>query len=64
MVLADPTVVNATGFGEPASPTNCLAPVVVTLNQAWPENHLVNSRFPGQSVPAGFFQTTRVDSLH
>jgi len=47
-----------------ASPTNYLAPVVVRLEKAWPQNHLVNIVFHGHSVPAGYFKTPMVDSLH
>ena len=47
-----------------ASTTNYLAPVVVRLGKIWPQNHLVNIVFHGHSVPAGYFKTPSVDSLH
>jgi lysophospholipase L1-like esterase len=53
----------AADSGQPASPTNYLAPVVAKLEQVWPKNHLVNIVFHGHSVPAGYFKTPAVDSL-
>jgi len=47
-----------------AAPTNYLAQVVGRLEKVWPNNHLVNLVFHGHSVPAGYFQTPTVDSLH
>jgi lysophospholipase L1-like esterase len=49
---------------QPASPANYLAPVVEKLEQLWPKNHMVNIVFHGHSVPAGYFKTPAVDSLH
>ena len=54
----------AADSGQLASPTNYLASVVAKLEQVWPKNHLVNILFLGHSVPAGYFQTPAVDSLH
>ena len=49
---------------QPVSPTDYLAPEVEKLGQAWPKNHSVNLVFHGHSVPAGYFKTPAVDSLH
>ena len=53
----------AADLDQTASPANYLAPVVLKLEQAWPDNHLVNIVFHGHSVPAGYFQTPAVDSF-
>ncbi len=47
-----------------ASPTNYLAPVVAQLGAKWPKNRAVNIVCHGHSVPAGYFKTPAVDSLH
>lgn len=47
-----------------ASPTNYLAPVVAQLEAKWPKNRAVNIVCHGHSVPAGYFKTPAVDSLH
>jgi len=52
------------GSAQLAAPTNYLAQVVGRLEKVWPNNHLVNLVFHGHSVPAGYFQTPTVDSLH
>jgi len=49
---------------KPAAPADYLAPVVADLEQVWPKNHRVNIVFHGHSVPAGYFHTPAVDSLH
>jgi lysophospholipase L1-like esterase len=49
---------------QPALPTGYLAAVVEKLEEAWPKNHTVNVLFHGHSVPAGYFKTPAVDSLH
>ncbi len=54
----------AADSGQPASPANYLAPVVLKLEQVWPNNHSINIVFHGHSVPAGYFKTPLVDSLH
>ncbi len=47
-----------------ASPTNYLAPVISLLETKWPSNRVVNIVCHGHSVPAGYFKTPAVDSLH
>ena len=47
-----------------ASPTNYLAPVIAQLETKWPKNRAVNIVCHGHSVPAGYFKTPAVDSLH
>ena len=47
-----------------ASPTNYLAPVLSELEVKWPKNRVVNIVCHGHSVPAGYFKTPAVDSLH
>ncbi len=54
----------STMLAQSASPNCYLAPVVEKLGQAWPKNHMVNIVFHGHSVPAGYFKTPAVDSLH
>lgn len=48
----------------PADPRSYLAPVVAELQKQWPKNRTVNLVFHGHSVPAGYFRTPTVDSLH
>jgi acyl-CoA thioesterase-1 len=47
-----------------ASPTNYLAQAVSLLEAKWPKNRAVNIVCHGHSVPAGYFKTPAVDSLH
>ena len=47
-----------------ASPTNYLAPIVAKLETYRPGNRAVNIVFHGHSVPAGYFRTPAMDSLH
>ncbi len=47
-----------------ASVSNYLHDVVVQLEQRWPDNRTVNIVCHGHSVPAGYFKTPAVDSLH
>lgn len=53
-----------TASAQVASPTNYLAPAVSLLEAKWPKNHAVNIVCHGHSVPAGYFKTPAVDSLH
>ncbi len=52
------------GHAQVASPTNYLASVVAQLEVKWPKNRAVNIVCHGHSVPAGYFKTPAVDSLH
>ena len=52
------------GHAQVASPTNYLASVVAQLEMKWPKNRAVNIVCHGHSVPAGYFKTPAVDSLH
>lgn len=54
----------AVGHAQVASPTNYLAPVITQLEMKWPKNRAVNIICHGHSVPAGYFKTPAVDSLH
>lgn len=47
-----------------ASPTNYLAPVITLMETKWPKNRAINIVCHGHSVPAGYFKTPVVDSLH
>jgi lysophospholipase L1-like esterase len=47
-----------------ASQTNYLAPVISLMEVKWPQNRTVSIVFHGHSVPAGYFKTPAVDSLH
>jgi lysophospholipase L1-like esterase len=47
-----------------ASPTNYLAPVAALMEVKWPKNRTVTIVCHGHSVPAGYFKTPVVDSLH
>lgn len=47
-----------------ASSANHLSPVVSLLEAQWPKNRAVNIVCHGHSVPAGYFKTPTVDSLH
>jgi lysophospholipase L1-like esterase len=47
-----------------ALPANYLAPVITMLEAKWPDNRAVNIVCHGHSVPAGYFKTPAVDSLH
>lgn len=55
---------DAADLGQPASLTNYLAPVLIKLEKVWPKNELINVVIHGHSVPAGYFKTPSVDSLH
>jgi lysophospholipase L1-like esterase len=46
------------------SETNYLLDVRKNLQKKWPGNRTVNLVFHGHSVPAGYFQTPVVDTLH
>jgi acyl-CoA thioesterase-1 len=50
--------------GEDAAPATYLAPIVAELERVWPGNRTVNIVCHGHSVPAGYFRTPHVDSLH
>lgn len=52
------------GQAQVASPTNYLASVVAQLETKWPKNRSINIVCHGHSVPAGYFKTPTVDSLH
>jgi acyl-CoA thioesterase I len=55
------------GCAEPrqiSSRANYLAPVTALMQVKWPKNHTVNIVCHGHSVPAGYAQTPRVDSVH
>lgn len=54
----------AVGRAQVASPVNYLAPVLSQLEVKWPKNRAVNIVCHGHSVPAGYFKTPAVDSLH
>lgn len=41
-----------------------LASVVAELRKAWPDNRSINLVFHGHSVPAGYFDTPRVDTFN
>lgn len=41
-----------------------LAALKIELNKQWPRNRAVNLVFHGHSVPAGYFKTPVVDTLH
>ena len=53
-----------TAHAQVASPTNYLASVISRLEAHWPKNRTVNIVCHGHSVPAGYFKTPTVDSLH
>jgi lysophospholipase L1-like esterase len=53
-----------TGHAQSMSATNYLAPIVSQLKVKWPKNRVVNIVVHGHSVPAGYFKTPAVDSLH
>ncbi|MCE2833434.1 MAG: SGNH/GDSL hydrolase family protein [Chitinophagaceae bacterium] len=41
-----------------------LAALKLELNKQWPQNRAINLVFHGHSVPAGYFKTPVVDTLH
>lgn len=47
-----------------ADPADYLAPLAEELNKTWPDNRTVNIVCHGHSVPAGYFQTPRVDTFN
>jgi len=47
-----------------ADPESYLIAVVRAFLQHWPENRTVNIVCHGHSVPAGYFTTPLIDSLH
>lgn len=47
-----------------AAAINYLSPVISLLETKWPSNRVVNIVCQGHSVPAGYFKTPAVDSLH
>lgn len=51
---------------EPGLPDreNYLAPLAEELNKTWPDNRTINIVCHGHSVPAGYFQTPRVDTFN
>jgi acyl-CoA thioesterase I len=51
-------------LAQTAAPANYLVPVVSLLEAKWPQNRTVNIVCHGHSVPAGYFKTPAVDSLH
>jgi acyl-CoA thioesterase-1 len=50
--------------GKAAIPMDYMQPVVAELKKDWPANRTVQVVCHGHSVPAGYFKTPRVDSLH
>ena len=63
LIIAGGWLVSAAS-AQVASPTNYLAPVIVRMQVRWPKNRTVNIVCHGHSVPAGYFQTPAVESLH
>lgn len=47
-----------------ADPTTYLKATVAELKKPWPSNRVVNLVCHGHSVPAGYFKTPTVDTLH
>ncbi|XAL98304.1 sulfatase-like hydrolase/transferase [Phycisphaeraceae bacterium D3-23] len=47
-----------------ADPDDYLAPLAEELRKTWPDNRTVNIVCHGHSVPAGYFQTPRVDTFN
>lgn len=64
LAIAAGGLVGFAASAQVASPTNYLAPVVARLEVKWPKNRAVNIVCHGHSVPAGYFKTPAVDSLH
>lgn len=52
------------GACQSASQADYLAPVAALLGAQWPKNRTVTIVCHGHSVPAGYFKTPVVDSLH
>jgi acyl-CoA thioesterase-1 len=48
----------------PPSNDEYLAALKLELNKQWPQNRAINLVFHGHSVPAGYFKTPVVDTLH
>lgn len=48
----------------PAANEDYLAAIKFELNKQWPQNRAINLVFHGHSVPAGYFKTPVVDTLH
>ena len=64
LLLAASCWLSGAGHAQVASPTNYLVSVVAQLEVKWPKNRAVNIVCHGHSVPAGYFKTPAVDSLH
>jgi lysophospholipase L1-like esterase len=64
LLLAGICCFSAVARAQIASPTSYLSPVVGLMKAKWPKNRAVNIVCHGHSVPAGYFKTPAVDSLH
>lgn len=49
---------------EPASKATYMASVTGLMKQTWPRNRVINIVAHGHSVPAGYFQTPKVDTFN
>lgn len=58
------SLISIDAVAQNASPTNYLAPVISLMETKWPKNRAVKIVCHGHSVPAGYFKTPAVDSLH